>query len=1480
MAVLYIRLFGAPSITTNEGSEADLHSDKARALLAYLAVESSQMHRREKLVGLLWPDYTESSARANLRRALSDLRMAIGDQQAYPPYLHISWETLQFNIASQAAVDVLIFNLLVQLKLPGSQASEPNAGIPASIDRLEEAVALYRGSFLEGFSIPDCAAFEEWTLLTRERYHRQVVQALYHLANVYQERGEYERALPHAWRQVEMDPWQERGQRQLIQLLALSGQREAALGQYEVCRQLLHTELGATPSKQTYELYSLLKSGDWPPPALVQSLQAGRIAQECPYRGLAVFGEQDAPFFFGREAFIDRLVEAIHQTTGVNLVIGPSGSGKSSVVFAGLLPKLRARGDWLVAAFRPGRQPFQSLAAALAPLIEPGLTETDLMIKAMNLAQAIAEREISLSSILAPVLEKHRDVRHLLLVVDQFEELYTLCQEADVRILFLDLLFATCRDYPRNSLKLLFTLRADFIGQAMSYHPFTDLLQVGALMLGPMTRDELCRVVQFPANRQGVSFEPGLVERILDDVGYEPGNLPLLQFSLLLLWEKQVNGCLTHTAYDAIEKVEGALASYTEQVYGELDQADQVKMQKVFTQLVRPGEGTEDTRRQAARLEIGEANWRLVQLLADRRLLVTNRDASTGSETAEVAHEAIIQKWQRLRDWMNADRAFRYWQENLRVSVRQWQASGRDEGSLLRGTSLSHAESWMVERSSELSEHEIDFIRASIEQKGLQEKEKADQYARERIVERRARRLLGALAGVLALAAIIAIVLSVYSLQQRRQALLAYSLSMAANAQNALADRDLSAGLELAIKANQMDRPPEEAQRILREAAFLPGARWHFNIREQFPGIQGAAVSLDISPDGQKALSGFDDGYILLWEIANQAEILRLAVHTGKVNEVAFSPDGLQALSGGEDGQVILWDLTSGAVIKKLTGHSGSVRTVDFSPDGRLAVSGGFGPTGMLAPGELILWDLSTGREVRRFSAHLSGIVAAKFTPDGLSILSSSGDANTFSEQLSDAPLVIGSAPFDLILWNIENGDIIHSFEGSTDDAYSLDISPDGARAMAGSYYNKLANLWDLKTGQLLTVFEGHSEGVSAVAFTPDGQSAVTGSFDNSLGLWDLETGQLAASLAAHKSDVLDIGISPDGRTALSSAKDGGVTLWDLVDADLIQTLSGHGDMVYDTAFTPDGKFALSSSGSPAPSAPVNDASIRLWDLKTGRQIQFQPLSANVIFQVAISPDGKTALIASDWPEIILWDLPSWREIGRLVGHPAAVTAVEFIPGSQQAISLGIDGSLIHWDVGQRQPIRRMQLPAEGVWSLAVSPDGRRVLTDATDSSMILWDLGTGKPVRNFKREDSPVDGGNSGMVFLPGGDRAISCEPDGYLIEWNLDTGDEIRRLGQHASLRTRIAINQDGSLAMTSGMDGSLMLWDLTIGELVRRSSGYGVVFDLAANPVGPTLLFGSSDMRVYHWRFNRFTLDELIDWIEDNRYIQSAERDGLGN
>ena len=440
------------------------------------------------------------------------------------------------------------------------------------------------------------------------------------------------------------------------------------------------------------------------------------LATICPYRGLLYFREEDAPFFFGREAAIKQLVSAVQDHSLVS-VVGASGSGKSSVVRAGLVPELRKSRDrvWEVTTIVPTDRPIHALAAVLMPLLEPDLSETDRLIDTNKLADAFLQRTIKLREVVDRALVKQPGTDRLLLIVDQWEELFTLCQDDKARRCFIDnVLEATAT----TKLSVVLTLRGDFFGRAITdYRPLSDRVQGAQVNLGPMKREELRLAIEEPAQKVVLTFEAGLVDVIIEQAGDEPGQLPLLEFVLRRLWEDRRGGELHHEAYKAMGQLQGAIAKKAESLYLKLNEDDQHKVQQIFLRLVRPGEGEADTRRRATFAEVGEGLRSLVKTLADERLLVTSQVVGGEEETIEVSHEALIRQWDRLKGWVEADRRFLAWQLRLSAAVKEWEGSKRSSDILLRGLPLTEAVEWHKKRSDDLSPVERELVTASINRK-------------------------------------------------------------------------------------------------------------------------------------------------------------------------------------------------------------------------------------------------------------------------------------------------------------------------------------------------------------------------------------------------------------------------------------------------------------------------------------------------------------------------------------------------------------------------------------------------------------------------------------------------------------------------------------------------------------------------------------------------------------------------------------------
>lgn len=458
-----------------------------------------------------------------------------------------------------------------------------------------------------------------------------------------------------------------------------------------------------------------------PPSAATDPKDISRVTV-CPYPGLSYFGPNDSALFFGRESAIERLVVAV-QRHPFTAIVGASGSGKSSLALAGLAPRLHSEGSWRFTHFRlgiePSKNPFLAFARAITPLLNDK-SAVDQLAEVQKLAAGIEDGTITTANILG-ACRAHNPGKRILVIADQFEELFTFVTNEEIRARFIAALltgFVETQAVGSPDVSLLITLRADFYGTALQYHPLPQVLQARVENLGPMTRNELREAIVRPAG--SVRFESGLVETLLDDVEIRPGGLPLLQFALREMWARQQRSCITRASYEAIGGVDGAVAQRAEAIFSSLtkakeDQEQVLLFRRLFTRLVALGEGTEDTRRVVDRRELGSSAWALAQRLAgeDNRLIVTTSNAND-HDTAEVVHEALIRNWPTLIEWISRDRAFQSWLRQLRARLVDWRMDSEGEDALLRGGPLIIAEDWLSRRREELNDDERIYIEESI----------------------------------------------------------------------------------------------------------------------------------------------------------------------------------------------------------------------------------------------------------------------------------------------------------------------------------------------------------------------------------------------------------------------------------------------------------------------------------------------------------------------------------------------------------------------------------------------------------------------------------------------------------------------------------------------------------------------------------------------------------------------------------------------
>lgn len=737
------------------------------------------------------------------------------------------------------------------------------------------------------------------------------------------------------------------------------------------------------------------------PAELVVAESRGARSSVCPYRGLLAFREEDSAFFHGRQAAVEGLRDAVRERSLV-AVVGASGSGKSSLVAAGLVPVLRAETapTWEVASLAPSERPLRALAEALLPLVEPTVAAIDCLPRLAQLEEGLLHGGATLRDVVAEVLRQQPGTERLLLVVDQWEELYSAGSEAEARERFIAALLDGTAG---GRLTVVLTLRADFYGWAIAQRSLADALRDGVVNLGPMTEAELRQAVQEPAELAGLGFEHGLVARILRDVGQEPGNLPLLEFLLGELWQARRGSTLHHDAYEAVAGVQGALATRAEDIYLRLPAPERATARRLLVQLVRPGGACGDTCRRVLLDPPAGARRDLVQRLVDARLLVSTRDEASGSEVLAIAHEALIRSWQRLRDWTDSDRELLRRRERVMAAARRWNAEGRSAGGLLSpGMVLEEARGLLQDHRGELEDWAVEFIERSLR------RERERQRAAEGSTRKRLRNRTWAVVVVTALAAFAlygwdrasrgndalqaayaeleqslgstmsrldevraegsrarqagALAAQAQSRWQQANERLARELATLQSAQrrllNALLDTPVAADPVAGVLAMALDAVPYDP--VEPSAAFGPQVIQGLNqvLRQRTGSVGGVGTRWLAASDasGSRVVAALADASAAVWDRASGELIHLLEGHSDEVLGGAFDPSGGRVVTASADGTARVWDMASGRTVLTLsTGRVGAVRSAAFDGSGKRVVT-------VTGDGTARIWDASSGR--------------------------------------------------------------------------------------------------------------------------------------------------------------------------------------------------------------------------------------------------------------------------------------------------------------------------------------------------------------------------------------------------------------------------------------------------------------------------------------------------------------------------------------
>ena len=1193
------------------------------------------------------------------------------------------------------------------------------------------------------------------------------------------------------------------------------------------------------------------------PPPLVDT--SGSITS--PYRGLAAFEERDAALFFGRESVATEVLGRISDQLdkpGPMVVSGVSGAGKSSLLRAGVLPRLRGVGlrsmpgsqSWSCVVFTPGHAPLDELAVRVASVagvdaasVRKGL-DSDPSLFALTASQAAGTASVQTSDPAEPEPTVPVEPARLVLVVDQFEQLFTRCQDEIQRRAFIAALHAAATPSHRSdsaAAVVVLVLRSDIEGRCADYPELTEAVK-NRYLLTSMTRRQLRLAITEPAKKAGSRVEAELVDLLLDDmegggstiVGGEveplsgAGVLPLLSHALDRAWRSRVGDSLTVSDYERAGGIARAVADSAQHIYDRLTPAQQVSARQLFIRLVATAVDGTDAADRAGRTELvhGKNDAEARDMAAVVEAFAAERLLTVAADTVEISHEALLTAWPLLCDtWLAETHADRIVRTRLRAAADEWAGNGHDPSYLYSGSVLAAATETCARVTAEPDRHPP-----------LGRDERAFLDASNRAQQRRllVRRGIGAL--VVSLTVVLGVVATVAYTAARsaaHQRDIAIS-RLLVNESVSLGDTDPTASRLKALAAWRIHDSPETRYAVLH-AGSRPGI---------LDGHSSGVRSLAFTRDGKTLATAGEKG-AALWDVAGHERKADLPVDILGAS-VTVSPDGRTAVVTGEHAGTALWDIPGrrriGAPLTDI-----ETQRLAFSADGSTLVTG---------RGDTVrLWNV---RERREIGPTIVGV------SDSHSQLALNADGSTLVISRDDT----------VRLWDVPGhhqiGNPIVVGQDPSDPVRAVSLTPDGGTLATGTATGAV-QLWnvadqhafaDLAPGEPGYYGRLGGPSVTAMAFSPDGTTLATaGRVGNAIRLWSVpERRALGSALAGHDGAVHAVAFSPDGKTLASASADSTVRLWDVRGRNRYTRLAAiDGGGVPSIAFSPDGRILAGARASAA--------TVRLWDVAGRHQIG-EPLDNTApVTSVAFSPDGEMLATGARDGTVRLWDVPGRHRIGdpfTVPGDIGAVSSIVFSPDGETLATSAEDGTVRLWDVpGHRQAGDPLTVASPvPVYSMAFSPDGETLATGGGElfgrGVVRLWDVSRQEELGGplwFGQPNSAA-GIVLSMTFDSEGGTLIAGSRDGKIRRWDVpghrQVGKSLSDDSTASGFVRSAAFTHDGTVLATSAGGGTVHLWEAfghrPIGEaLIGR---YGSGMSLAFTPDGKTLAVAGDGGSVDLW------------------------------
>ncbi|OKH43240.1 hypothetical protein NIES2101_31115 [Calothrix sp. HK-06] len=1150
---------------------------------------------------------------------------------------------------------------------------------------------------------------------------------------------------------------------------------------------------------------------------------AGEIGSN-PYKGLLAFQEEDSDRYFGREAQIEKLwnlFRTLHENTTqaeaplrLLPIIGPSGSGKSSLARAGLIPELARRplpgkSQARVVVLVPGSHPVEALAIVLArvatldPIPAAKTKEFEGLLKEASGDNYDGLRRIA--NVLPDI-----SVSPLVILVDQFEEVYSLCKDKEERIIFINNLIHAASDNA-GYVSVIITLRSDFLGETQRHPALNQVIASPNHIIVPaMSEDELRRAITKPAENAGYSLDEAVVTLLLGDTYGREGALPLLQFALTRIWEGLKKGVEPIKTLEDIGGVGGALAQEAQRIFDSLNDEEQKIARRVFLGLVQLGEGASDTRRRAnvsslvSYKEQPESVKRVIDRFAHPGARLVTVSSEQGVETAEVTHEALFANWGKMKEWLDNSRSDIRFGRRLEEAVRVWEENGRQSGSLWRPPDLDLLRGYDLRARDNMTPLHVEFFNASVN------------------AEEARKRQRQALIGVLSTGLLLTTSTTLFAAYQWQSAERGRIEQGAIAAKNMLSEYPVQ-GMVSAISAYGQSRNPflnfpnQSSPQSILDSLF--SAVEISREKNRIDSHQGYVLSVAISTDGQTIVSGGQDGTVRMWNRDGQPLGQPFKGHQGNVTSVAISTDGQSIVSGGDDGTVRLWNRNGQLLNEPFKGHQRGIKFVAISTDGKTIIGGNVDGIRMWNRNGQIQSELFKGEQGRiKFVAiSTNGQIILGGDADGIKMWNRNGQplSKPFKDNLGkvfwsaaisiDGQTMLGGASDGTVrLWN-RNGQLLSEpFKGHQGEVTSVVTSIDGQTIISGGL-DGTVRIWNRDGQPLGEPFKGHQGMVNSVAISTDEQTIISGGLDGTVRIWNRNGQPLGKSFKGHQESVYSVVISTDGQTIISGSQDGTIRMWNREGQPLGEPFQGHQGYVTSVAISADGQTIVSGGID----------GIRMWN-RNGQHFG-EPFQGNQGDEksVAISADGQT-IVSGGFYGIRMWNRKGQPLGEPFQGHQGQVTSVAISTDGQTIVSGSDNGTVRIWN-RKGQPLGE---PFKGnqvlVNSIAISTDGQTIVSGSADGTVRMWNRKgqpLGEPFKGDLRSVSSIVISTDGQIIVSGGD-------DGIVRMWNRNGQPLGEPFKSHEGYVSSVAISTDMQTIVSGGSNGTVRIWDIKLDTWLKAA------------------------------------------------------------